>query len=145
MDTICGANCAACHFRSDCRGCGETCGKPFGGTCVAAAYIRVGGRDAYAAFKNNLLAEVNRLLETAGIPSAEALFELPGSFVNLEYSLPNGQKVTFLDDTRVYLGCQIEFADRGVCYGVVADTDFILICSYSVNDSEPDLLFYQKR
>ena len=50
-----------------------------------------------------------------------------------------------LDDKNIYLGCQIEFGDLGVCYGVVADAGFILICSYSVNGSEPELIAYQKR
>ncbi len=51
----------------------------------------------------------------------------------------------FLDDTKIYLGSQIEFADIGVCYGVAADTGFILLCSYSVNGSEPELIAYRKR
>ena len=38
-----------------------------------------------------------------------------------------------------------EFADMGVCYGVAADAGFILICSYSVNGSEPELILYKKR
>jgi hypothetical protein len=50
-----------------------------------------------------------------------------------------------LDDRKIYLGCQIEFAGLGVCYGVVADTGFILVCSYSVNGSEPEMVLYKKR
>ena len=73
------------------------------------------------------------------------MYELPGRFVDLAYPLPSGKTVQLLDGTRVYLGCQIEFADLGICYGVVADTGFILICSYSVNGSEPELIVYQKR
>lgn len=49
-----------------------------------------------------------------------------------------------LDDKKIYLGCQIEFGDMGVCYGAVADTDFILICSYSVNGSQRDLSCIKK-
>ena len=30
-------------------------------------------------------------------------------------------------------------------YGVAADAGFILICSYSVNGSEPELILYKKR
>ena len=51
----------------------------------------------------------------------------------------------FLDGTKVYLGAQIEAPGLGVCYGVVADTTFILVCSYSVNGSEPELIVYKKR
>lgn len=145
MSTICGADCQACPFQSNCCGCEATCGKPFGGTCIAAEYIRTGGKEKYAEFKKLLLEEVNALLRANDIPQADVLSELPGSFVNLTYPLPNGKTVQLLDDKKVYLGTQIAFADLGICYGVVADTAFIVICSYSVNGSEPELIVYQKR
>lgn len=65
--------------------------------------------------------------------------------MNLPYPMPNGCTVKLLDDRKIYLGTQIEFADMGVCCGVVADTAFILVCSYSVDGSEPELIAYQKR
>lgn len=145
MNSICGANCEICSFSSDCRGCAETCGRPFGGTCVAAQYIQTGGMQKYLQFKQDLLHEINSLLKANQLPAASALSELPGSFVNIPYPLPNGKAVQFLDDQRIYLGSQIEFADRGICYGVVADTTFILICSYSIDGSEPELILYRKR
>lgn len=145
MNTICGAKCDGCQFQDSCRGCAATGGKPFGGTCVAAEYIKAGGKGQYAEFKRKLLAEINSLLKANGIPEADALYELPGAFANLAYPIPSGKAVKFLDDTKVYLGCQIAFADMGVCYGVVADTGFILVCSYSVNGSEAELVAYQKR
>ena len=143
--TICGADCGGCQFKESCRGCAATGGKPFGGACVAAEYIKVGGAESYADFKRTLLAEVNALLNAHAIPEADALYELPGKFVNLPYPIPSGENVKFLDDAKVYLGCQIEFADLGICYGVVADTNFILVCAYSVNGSEPELIAYRKR
>lgn len=143
--SICGAKCEECSFKEGCRGCAETCGKPFGGRCVAAEYIQVGGAEAYTIFKKKLHEEINALLESLDIPPAEALYELPGHFVNLAYPLPSGENVKFLDDKKIYVGAQIEFAGAGVCYGVVADTDFILVCSYSVNGSEPELVTYKKR
>ena len=142
---ICGANCAACPKRESCPGCAATGGKPFGGVCVAAEYVKAGGQAYYADFKKQLLAEVNRILKANDIPEADALYELPGASVNLAYPLPGGRAVKFLDDSKVYLGCQIEFADVGVCYGVVADTTFILLCAYSVDGSEPELIAYQRR
>ena len=142
---ICGANCEKCHYKDSCCGCEATHGRPFGGTCIAAEYIKIGGRKNYADFKKKLLAEVNSLLKANDIPETDALYELSGRFVNLAYPIPSGRMVKFLDETKIYLGCQIEFADMGVCYGVVADTNFILISSYSVNGSEPELIAYQKR
>lgn len=145
MSSICGADCSACKIKDECRGCAETCGSPFGGKCIAAEYIRFGGKTAYETFKRGLLDEINALLAREGLPKADALYELCGAFVNLEYSLPSGEKVKFLNDKNVYLGSQIEFADLGVCYGVVADKDFILVCSYSVNGSEPEIIIYKRR
>ena len=145
MDNYCGADCANCNFKDDCKGCAATCGSPFGGKCVAAEYIKVGGTDAYKTFKTQLLAEINALLSAEGLTEADALYELAGSFVNLEYTLPSGEKVKLLNDKNIYLGTQIEFADLGICYGVVADTTFILICSYSVDGSEPEIVIYKRR
>ena len=145
MKTICGANCAKCSFKANCPGCEATCGKPFGGSCVAAEYIKLGGREKYAEFKQSLLEEINTLLETNGLPRAEALYEMPGSYVNLAYPLPGGETVKFLDDTKVYLGSQIEMPGSDVCCGIVADTGFILISSYEENGQNPELMLFRKR
>ena len=142
---ICGANCAACGQRETCPGCAATGGSPFGGRCVVAEYIRTGGMEQYTAFRAGLLGEINALLRARDLPAAETLYELPGAWVNLAYPLPSGETARLLDDKNIYLGCQIEFGGLGVCYGVVADAGFILICSYSVNGSEPELIVYQKR
>ena len=145
MNSICNADCGACTFKEGCCGCKETCGSPFGGHCIAAEYIKTGGINAYNSYKENLRTEINALLRSLDIPEAEALYELPGEFVDLEYELPNGSKVKFLNGKNIYLGTQIEFADLGICYGVVADAGFILICSYSVDGSLPELIMYKKR
>lgn len=145
MSTYCGANCEDCPSKENCKGCRETCGSPFGGRCVAAEYIKLGGLKAYQQFKQELQGEINTLLTAQGISAIDDLFELVGEYVNLEYPMPSGEKVKLLNDKNIYLGAQIEFADLGICYGVVADTNFILICSYSVNGSEPELIVYQKR
>lgn len=145
MNNFCGADCSKCDFNQNCKGCCETCGKPFGGSCVAAEYIKTGGKDAYIQFKQSLLNELNNLLTFNELPLADNLYELAGSFVNLAYRLPSGETVKMLDDSKIYLGCQIECAELGVCYGVVADMDFILVCSYTADGSNPELLIYKKR
>ena len=144
MNTYCGADCGSCPSKEDCGGCMETCGSPFGGRCVAAEYIKLGGPEAYRQFKQKLLEEINALLAARGIGAINGLFELAGRYVNLEYPMPSGEKLKLLNDKNIYLGAQIEFADLGICYGVVADTGFILICSYSVNGSEPELIVYKR-
>ncbi|MBQ9493233.1 MAG: DUF3795 domain-containing protein [Oscillibacter sp.] len=145
MNAYCGANCENCPSKATCKGCRNSCGSPFGGRCVAAEYIKAVGVEAYEAFKKTLTEEINVLLSAEGLPPVDRLFELVGEQVNLEYAMPSGRKVKFLNDKNIYLGAQIEFADLGVCYGVVADTTFLLICSYSVNGSEPEVVLYKRR
>ena len=145
MNTYCGADCAICRSRDRCKGCLATGGSPFGGRCVAAEYSKAGGLEAYQQFKQQLTGEINTLLAAEGLSAIDGLFELVGEVVNLEYAMPSGEKVKLLNDKNIYLGAQIEFADLGVCYGVVADTGFILLCRYSVDGSEPELIVYKKR
>ena len=132
--------CEKCSLNNNCISCESDCNK-----CIALDYIKIGGIENYNKFKKILLNEINILLRANNIPQAETLCEVAGCYVNLEYPVPNGKMIKFLDDRKIYLGTQIEFADLGVCYGVVADTNFILVCSYSVNGSEPELIVYQKR
>ena len=96
-------------------------------------------------FKAGLIDEINAL-RVEGMPKVEKLNALVGGYVNLEYRLPNGKTVKFLDDNATYLGNQLkcEFGgDR--CFGVVANIDFILICTYEENGENPELVIYKKR
>ena len=70
-------------------------------------------------------------------------FSLVGSYVNLEYPLPSGIKAKFLNDQTTYLGTQLE-SDK-FCYGVLANVDFILICTYEEEGNNPNLLLFKKR
>ena len=142
---LCGANCAECQLKEHCSGCEATCGSPFGGRCVAAECVKAKGKEAYAAFKGALLEEVNALLRANGWPQAGALYELAGSFTNLAYPMPNGEAVKLLEDKNVYLGAQIETQEAGKCLGVIAGEDFVIVCRYGVNASDPELLLYKKR
>jgi len=144
-ETLCGADCSQCPFKCECNGCKKTCGSPFGGKCIAAEYIKVGGKENYEAFKKSMTDEVNELLDTLGIPHTPTLFELKGGYVNLPYPLPNGNAVQFLKENDIYLGCQIEAEDIEFCYGVVCNASFILVCSYSVNGTMPELIAYKRR
>lgn len=149
MGTLCGANCSECSFKANCKGCEETCGRPFGGTCVAAEYIKVGGKEAFVEFKRKLMEEINSM-GIEGMPEIQELYCLCGSFVNLEYPLPSGNSVKFLDDKNVYLGTQVEpvFAEPGEadrCYGIIADTNFILVCEYGCGGANPEIILYKKR
>ena len=41
MTGLCGADCTNCKWSAGCKGCRATCGKPFGGGCIAAEYILI--------------------------------------------------------------------------------------------------------
>lgn len=145
MADYCNADCGPCEFKACCAGCEKSCGKPFGKRCIAAQYVSVGGADAYRAFKETLRGEINGLLNELGIPETETLYELPGRFVNLAYTLPGGQKTRFLDDDRIYLCAQFEMPGEDHCCGVCADMEMILISSYEGGGANPELLVYKKR
>ena len=62
------------------------------------------------------------------------------------FRLPSGAEVKFLDDNTTYLGNQLEpefGGDR--CFGVLANMDFILICTYEAEGANPELVLYKKR
>ena len=99
----------------------------------------------FEAFKKQLIQEINDL-HIEGMPKVEALNALVGSYVNLEYPLPNGLKVKFLNDQTTYLGNQLESEFGGDrCFGILANMDFILICTYGFDGADPELVLYKKR
>ena len=80
------------------------------------------------------------------MPKVEKLNALVGKYVNLEYQLPNGMKVKFLNDQTTYLGNQLESEFGGErCFGILANMDFILICTYEKGGENPELVLYKKR
>ena len=108
-------------------------------------YAELSDDGQFEAFKQRLIEEINDL-HVEGMPKLERLNALVGSYVNLEYRLPGGQKVKFLDDSATYLGNQLpsEFGgDR--CFGVLANMEFILICTYEAEGANPELVLYKKR
>ena len=139
-----------------CRHCGMTLQEsilPLSAICPHcgdaadywAQYVQIGGEDAFAAFKAQLMGELNAL-QIDGMPPVEDLNALPGEFVNIAYRLPNGQCVPFLDDHATYLGNQLPcLFDDSRCFGIVANMEFLLICTYGENGADPELIIYKKR
>ena len=101
-------------------------------------------KEAFVRFKQQLLCEINSLLSIEGLPEIQDLNVLSGEFINMEYPLPSGECVKFLDDRATYLGSQLE-GEAGICYGIAANMDFILICSYGEGGESPVLVTYKKR
>lgn len=145
MKAICGLDCGEqCSLKGNaCAGCAESGGHPCGGDCVAAECITKNGHEAFAKLKEDIISEVNSL----GIKDLriDGLNMLNGFYVNLEYTLENGQKVKLLRDDKVYFGNQVERPGNERCYGLVADESYILICEYGCNGADPEIIVYKKR
>lgn len=108
-------------------------------------YDELGGNGAFEEFKKKLIEEINAL-NIEGMPKLEKLNALVGSYINLEYRLPNGKMVKYLDDNATYLGNQLECEFGGSrCFGIAANMEFILICTYEENGENPELVIYKKR
>ena len=138
MKTYCGIDCCKdCYKLSECGGCEKCKGHPFGGSCVAER------NRCFSSLKSQLIEEINAL----GIKGLvlDDLNLLTGSYVNLIYPLSNGTAVQFLNDKDIYLGNQIEKLNSERCYGVVANEDFVLVCEYGCNGSNPEIVLYKRR
>ena len=108
-------------------------------------YTNLAGAEKFAEFKQQLIDEINAL-HVEGMPKVEKLNALVGGYVNLGYRLPNGNLVKFLDDGATYLGNQLECEFGGNrCFGIAANMDFILVCTYEENGENPELVVYKKR
>lgn len=108
-------------------------------------YAELSDNGQFEAFKSLLLEEINAL-HVEGMPKVERLNALVGRYVNLAYRLPNGETAKFLDDQTTYLGNQLESEFGGErCFGVLANMDFILVCTYGEGGTDPELVLYKKR
>ena len=105
-------------------------------------YDELSDNGQFEEFKMQLIND----LQLDGLPKVDKLNALVGKYVNLEYTLSNGQKVKFLDDRKTYPGNQLESEFGGDrCFGILANMDFILVCTYEKNGENPELLIYKKR
>ena len=108
-------------------------------------YKNLAGAEKFDQFKKQLMKEINAL-HIEGMPKVESLNALVGAYINLDYRLPNGKIVKFLDDGATYLGTQLEYEfGGGRCFGVAANMEFILVCTYEENGENPELVIYKKR
>ena len=108
-------------------------------------YNELGDNGEFETFKAQLTEEINAL-HIDGMPRVEKLNALVGKYVNLAYRLPGGESVRFLDDQATYLGTQLESEYGGErCFGVLANMDFILVCTYEGEGANPELVLYKKR
>lgn len=108
-------------------------------------YEELSNDGQFERFKEQLITEINEL-NIEGMPKVDKLNALVGGYVNLAYPLPNGAKVKFLNDQTTYLGTQLEpELGGGRCFGILANMDFIMVCTYEAEGANPELLLYKKR
>lgn len=108
-------------------------------------YAAIDGEEKFEECKQQIMDEFNDL-HIEGLPRVEELYVLTGSYINLEYRLPGGQAVRFLDDKSSYLGNQLECTFGGDrCFGIVASMAFLLVCTYEKNGENPELVMYKRR
>ena len=108
-------------------------------------YEELSDNGQFEEFKKQLIDEINDL-HIEGMPKVERLNALVGRYVNLAYRLPSGICAKFLDDNTTYLGNQLESEFGGErCFGVLANMDFILVCTYEAEGTNPELVLYKKR
>ena len=105
----------------------------------------LGDNGKFEELKKQLIDEINEL-HIEGLPKVNSLNALVGKYVNLDYPLPNGASAKFLNDQKTYLGNQLESeSDKERCFGVLADAEFLLVCTYKKDGAEPELLLFKKR
>ncbi len=151
MNSICGIDCTKCQLKGTCNGCAATAGRPFGGACIIAACCQNRGyrhcgkcSDLPCNLQKQLIEEFNSL----GIEDMEevtSLNALKGDFINLLYTLPNGQAIKLWNDERIYLGNQIRKKNSTRCYGLTADETHLLVCEYGRGGSDAEIIVYKKR
>ena len=108
-------------------------------------YRELSGDGQFDELKKKLIEEINAL-NIEGMPKVEKLNALVGKYVNLEFPLPSGAAVKFLNDGTTYLGNQLQSEFGGErCFGVLCNMDFILICTYGADGKDPELVMYKKR
>ena len=93
--------------------------------------------------KDTILQKIHELPIPA-LREITVLNELPGSYLNLECTLPNGQKARVLEDGRTYYAAQVERPGNPRCYGVAADETQIAVFEYGCNGADAQLVLWMR-
>lgn len=125
-----------CFLKNECVGCSTT-----NASCVS----NEGSKNKCTTLESQLIDEFNAL-QIPDMPKVTELHSLDGSFINMEYLLPNGCKFKLWRDDHVYLGNQLEKTDgSGRCYGLTADETHLLVCEYGCDGANPEIVIYKRR
>lgn len=78
------------------------------------------------------------------MPEVTELYRLPGSYVNLEYTLASGQKVKLWDDAETYWAAELCRPGKERCYGLTTDGRQLLVCEYGEEGADPEIVVLQR-
>lgn len=93
--------------------------------------------------KEKLIREFNAL-GIADMETVNELNELPGHFINLEYTFPSGQKVNLWDDDKMYLGNELCKKNSTRCYGLATDGTYLLVCEYGNGGADAEIVVWKR-
>lgn len=88
----------------------------------------------------------NRRLTLAGneFENFNSLNLMDGNYLNIECTLPNGDKTKILDNDTQYYAKQIDIEGSDKCYGVAANEKFIAVYKYGCNGENAELVLWKK-
>jgi hypothetical protein len=83
-------------------------------------------------------------LKVPDMEPVSQLYELKGSFINLEYTLPSGQTVKLWNDEKTYYGAELCKRGSDRCYGLAAGDGYLLVCEYGEKGSDAEIVAFQR-
>lgn len=144
--TVCGWDCEECGgMNSGCKGC-----DAISDNCIVAQCCKKIEHESceechgVCELKDSLISEFNSL-GIKDMATVTQLNALSGGYINLEYTLPSGQRIKLLDESKIYLGNQICKKDSDRCYGLAADRSFLLVCEYGEQGADAEIVVYKRR
>lgn len=93
--------------------------------------------------KEELIKAFNAL-EITDMEEVTELNQGKGSFVNLDFPLPNGQFIKLWDEDKTYYINQLEKKGSERCYGLTADEKYLLVCEYGEGGSEAEIVVFKR-
>lgn len=73
------------------------------------------------------------------------LTELPGHYINLECTLPNGQRGQLLDDGKTYWAAEVHKEGSERCYGLAGDEGQLVVYEYGCGGADARLVLWKSR
>ena len=149
--SYCGVDCSKCFKRSECNGCVVSGGKPFGGECVIAECCKQNNTNGECGcsfccrcrLKRRVLDEV-RNCDIEELHVFNFIYEIPGTFINVDYTFPDGEVRKPFDVTKVYIWGQYKTPGRDRTYSIIADSENIWIADHEENGSDAYIMRHWK-